>query len=107
MFISPLLYLNPRFPAAITKAASQQIYYTIHFLADRERVTDAYHAYAYFRWVDDWLDARTANKSDCIAFVERQQHLMNCAYAYREDWPRSLTVEEQMLMMLLANSWGC
>ena len=43
--------------ASITKAASKQTYYTIRFLADRERVADAYRAYAYFRWVDDRLDA--------------------------------------------------
>jgi len=40
----------------ITKAASKQAYYTIRFLVDHERVTDAYRAYAYFRWVDDILD---------------------------------------------------
>ena len=43
--------------SSITKAASKQTYYTIRFLVDRERVEDAYRAYAYFRWVDDVLDA--------------------------------------------------
>ena len=37
--------------SSITKAASQQTYYTIRFLVDRERVPDAYRAYAYFRCV--------------------------------------------------------
>ena len=46
---------------SITKAASKQTYYTIRFLADRERVADAYRAYAYFRWVDDTLDAGSAS----------------------------------------------
>jgi len=41
----------------ITKAASKQTYYTIRFLVDRDRTADAYRAYAYFRWVDDTLDA--------------------------------------------------
>jgi hypothetical protein len=41
----------------ITKAASKQTYNTIRFLADRERVDDAYQTYGYFRWVDDILDA--------------------------------------------------
>src|SRR5688572_4861983 len=45
---------------SITKAASKQTYYTIRFLVDRERVADAYRAYAYFRWVDDTLDADSA-----------------------------------------------
>jgi hypothetical protein len=43
--------------SSITKAGSYQTYYTIRFLVDRERVDDAYRAYAYFRWVDDVLDA--------------------------------------------------
>ncbi len=49
----PPQYLSP----FITKAASKQTYYTIRFLVDRERVADAYRAYAYFRWVDDTLDS--------------------------------------------------
>lgn len=43
--------------ADITRIASKQTYYTIRFLADRDRAADAYRAYAYFRWVDDVLDA--------------------------------------------------
>ena len=49
---------------SITKAASQQTYYTIRFLADRERAPDAYRAYAYFRWVDDTLDAGSNSAQD-------------------------------------------
>jgi phytoene/squalene synthetase len=51
---------NPILAASITKAASGQTYYTIRFLADRELAADAYRAYAYFRWVDDTLDAESA-----------------------------------------------
>ncbi|HWQ83615.1 MAG TPA: hypothetical protein VN363_03560 [Anaerolineales bacterium] len=40
----------------ITRAASQQTYLTIRLLADPGQADDAYRAYAYFRWVDDWLD---------------------------------------------------
>ncbi len=43
--------------ATLTKIASKQTYYTIRFLVDRARVEDAFRAYAYFRWVDDVLDA--------------------------------------------------
>lgn len=50
--------------SAITKAASKQTYYTIRFLVDRERVDDAYQAYAYFRWVDDVLDGDMGSKSE-------------------------------------------
>ena len=38
---------------SISKAASRQAYQTIRLLVDRDRVTDAYRAYAYIRWVDD------------------------------------------------------
>ncbi len=48
--------LQDLFAESITRSASKQTYYTIGFLVDRERVADAYRAYAYFRWVDDTLD---------------------------------------------------
>src|SRR5262245_58308553 len=62
--------------STITKAASKQTYYTIHFLVDRERVDDAYRAYAYFRWVDDTLDAEVASGSERSTFIERQKSLL-------------------------------
>ena len=66
--------------AAITKAASKQTYYTIRFLVDRERVDDAYRAYAYFRWVDDTLDAGSISASERLAFIERQKDLLDKCY---------------------------
>jgi phytoene/squalene synthetase len=85
--------------ASITKAASKQSYYTIRFLVDRDRVDDAYRAYAYFRWVDDWLDQGKIAKSERIAFVERQQMLVECCYL--GDPPCDLTAEEMMLVDLI------
>jgi phytoene/squalene synthetase len=81
----------------ITKTASKQTYYTIRFLADRERVDDAFRAYAYFRWVDDTLDANAALTSfpkgsgatrqgttveaqQRVAFLERQKSLLEKCY---------------------------
>jgi phytoene/squalene synthetase len=76
----------PPFPLArqITKAASKQTYYTIRFLVDRSRVKNAYRAYAYFRWVDDVLDAASdsapvqnkAKVSERKAFLDRQKSLL-------------------------------
>lgn len=63
-------------PDSITKAASKQTYYMIRFLVDRDRVSDAYRAYAYFRWVDDCLDEQLLAQADQIAFAERQQALV-------------------------------
>ncbi len=84
---------------AITKSASQQTYYTIRLLADRERAEDAYRAYGYFRWVDDVIDAGSGTRSEKLAFVERQQSLLESCY--RGELPLEVTVEEQMLVDLV------
>lgn len=91
---------------SITRAASQQTYYTIRFLVDRARVADAYRAYAYFRWVDDTLDAgpssalnATAGTTRRIAFLERQKSLLEKCY-HGESLPDA-TAEEKMLIDLI------
>src|SRR3954470_19833059 len=81
--------------ATITRAASKQTYYTIRLLADTGLVEDAYRAYAYFRWVDDWLDQELRPRAERLAFVARQQALMD-GYAHR-DPPADLTPEERLL----------
>ena len=85
--------------SAITKAASKQAYYTIRFLVDRERVDDAYRAYAYFRWVDDVIDAGLRSVPERIAFLERQTVLLeNC---YCGGPAQNATPEEKMLVQLI------
>lgn len=87
--------------AAITRASSKQTYHTILFLADRPLVADAFRAYAYFRWVDDILDAEATPRPEKLAFVERQQSLLeNC---YLGDMPMQVSAEEQMLVDLICN----
>ena len=85
--------------ASITKAASQQTYYTIHFLADRERAPDAYRAYAYFRWVDDTLDAEPNSAQDRITFLDRQKSLLEKCYQHES--VQDATMEERMLIELV------
>jgi phytoene/squalene synthetase len=89
--------------SSITKAASQQTYYTIRFLVDRERVADAYRAYAYFRWVDDTLDVENFTLSGAeaqrIAFLERQKSLLE--KCYRSESIPDAAVEENMLIELV------
>ena len=85
--------------ASITKAANQQVYYTIRFLVDRDRTDGAYRAYAYFRCVDDWLDGRALNRSERMSFVQRQQALIDCGY--QGDFPHDLTLIERMLVDLI------
>lgn len=94
---------SARLAAAITRAASTQTYYTILLLADRDRVSDAYRAYAYFRWVDDILDAETGSKTEKQAFIERQQKIMEACYF--GDVPGDVSAEEQMLVDLIQNDW--
>lgn len=85
--------------ASITRAASKQTYYIIRFLVDRERAPEAYRAYAYFRWVDDCLDQKEMEKSAGIAFINRQQQLLE--WGCRDNWPDDLSSEERMLMHLV------
>jgi phytoene/squalene synthetase len=83
----------------ITKAASKQTYYTIWFLVDRARVEDAYRAYAYFRWVDDVLDADTGSMSERMAFLERQTSLLESCYEGEPQ--RDANDQENMLVELV------
>jgi hypothetical protein len=85
--------------SAITKAASKQTYYTIQFLADRARVEDAYRAYGYFRWVDDVLDADAGSNSERLAFLERQESLLE--KCYQNELPRDANIQENMLVELI------
>jgi len=85
--------------ASITRAASLQTYTTVRFLVDRERVRDAYQAYAYFRWVDDWLDEATRQRSDRLAFVARQTALIDDCYEGHV--VRTAAPEENMLVALV------
>jgi hypothetical protein len=96
--------LAPRdLPERITRAASKQAYYTVRFLADRERQRDAYRAYAYFRWVDDSLDQSDWARPARLAFVARQQTLVERGYqgGCSGAWPADLTAEERMLIDLM------
>src|SRR5512144_2866176 len=95
--------MNTSLASAITKVASKQTYYTIRFLVDRERVADAYRAYAYFRWVDDTLDtgdfALNRVEGQRMAFLERQKSLLE--KCYRGESLPDATAEENMLIELV------
>src|SRR5512136_1155762 len=92
--VSPLTS-DAALAATITQDASKQTYYTIRFLVDNGLVDDAFRAYAYFRWVDDWLDQGARPRTERLAFVKRQQALMNGCY--RGQPPANLTLEERLL----------
>jgi len=85
--------------ASMTKAGSKQTYYTLRYLVDRQRVSDAFRAYAYFRWIDDQIDEGALEKSEQVAFMERQKVLMESCYQRQR--PGHLAIEEQMLADLI------
>jgi len=87
--------------ASITKAASRQTYYTIRYLVDRDRIADAYRSYAYFRWVDDYLDTETGSNLERSVFIERQKSLLDTCY--RGETPRVANIQEMMLVELVRN----
>jgi hypothetical protein len=95
---------DPGLAPIITKAASKQTYYTIRLLADRDRVADAFRAYAYFRWVDDILDAESTSACERRAFVRRQQSLLESCC--RDEPPPEASVEETMLTELIRRDTG-
>lgn len=84
---------------SITRAASEQTYYTIRYLVDHERVADAYRAYAYFRWVDDSLDAGSITPVERTAFLARQKSLLE--KCYRGEAPDDADIHERMLLELV------
>jgi phytoene/squalene synthetase len=85
--------------ASITRQASTQTFYMIRFLADRDRVPEAFRAYAYFRWVDDILDATAGSQAEKLTFVERQRGLLEDLY--HGIIPLDLLPEEQLLQDLV------
>ena len=87
--------------AEITRSASKQTYFTIKFFADRERTSDAYRAYAYFRWVDDIIDADSGMRAEKIAFANRQQSLLQACYQGKA--PVDMCLQESMLADLVGN----
>ena len=93
--------------AAITRAASGQTYATIRLLVDRSRVEDAFRAYAYFRWVDDVLDAPAPvdppggapARAERERFLARQRWLLEACL--RGDPPDAVEPREAMLVDLV------
>ena len=102
----------PSLASAITKAASRQTFYTIRYLVDRPMVEDAFRAYAYFRWVDDVVDAAACEGVDGgelerrarARFLGRQKGLLNACL--RGDDPPATDPHEAMLVELVRHADG-
>ncbi|MGE5252045.1 MAG: squalene/phytoene synthase family protein [Bacteroidota bacterium] len=94
--------LGAQLAAHITRQASTQTFYTIRLLADRDRVEDAYRAYAYFRWVDDELDAERGAHAGSSEFVQRQKSLLESCY--RGDSMQAGDAHEELLIDLVQHT---
>ena len=90
--------------AAITKRASRQSYLTIRWLADRDYRDDAFAIYAYFRWLDDAIDERLADREARLTFVARQREILATAAggATAEDLASLRVTPEEALLVGLA-----
>jgi phytoene/squalene synthetase len=84
----------------ITARSSRQTYLTIRWLADRDRTDDAFRAYAYFRWVDDLVDAPASDRAAKERFLLHQRQLL--AAFLGGSSPGGLAPQEQMLRDLIA-----
>jgi phytoene/squalene synthetase len=89
---------------AITWAGSKQTYLTARLLADRDLADDCLRAYAYFRWADDVVDISSQTKAERIAFIQRQEMLIERLYCGKR--PDNLSPEEQILADLIAHDRG-
>ena len=78
---------------AITWDGSKQTYYSTRLMVDRGLVDDCYRAYAYFRWVDDVVDASSQASDASISFIRRQSDLID--RLYRGERPDDLASDEQ------------
>jgi phytoene/squalene synthetase len=95
---------NPTLASRITYAASHQTYYTVFFLVDHGLKVDAYKAYAYFRWLDDQLDKDSLSKNERLAFVKRENALIDQCYGKQGGIPpHNLCEEEYLLVDLIRN----
>ncbi len=91
--------MDANLPATITKSASRQTFLTIRFLADKERMEDAFRAYAYFRWLDDCIDVQSDSPKARNALMLRQQSLLQDCYQGINQ--KSLLPQEEMLLDLV------
>lgn len=95
-------YASASLAKGITKSSSKQTYYTFRLFVDKEYLDDAFRGYAYFRWVDDILDAEVGSKLGKYQFLRRQKKLLrDCV---RGDYPPCLCPEEEMLADLVRNA---
>lgn len=88
-----------RLAKKITRKSSLQTYLTIKLLVDRGMVDSAYKAYAYFRWLDDEIDANFGTFQERQRLIRRQKNII--ASLYKGYTVADLTPEEEMIRDLI------
>ena len=86
---------------SITRSSSKQTYYTALLMVDRDLIDDFFRAYAYFRWVDDFIDIYSTTADEPIAFIERQKTLIDLFYSQGSE--SDLAPQEQIAADLIQN----
>lgn len=86
---------------SITYTSSKQTFYTANLMVSRKLVDDYFRAYAYFRWIDDFIDVKAQTRAESINFVTRQRDLIDLLY--RNVQPKDMTIEEEILSELIMN----
>jgi phytoene/squalene synthetase len=73
-------------------------------MVDRDLRDDFYRAYAYFRWMDDFVDVTSRSDEASRSFMARQRELVDQLYS--NDRPGNLEPEEQIAADLIEHDRG-
>lgn len=94
--------MTAKLAANTTRLGSRHTFQVIRLLADRGCRDDAFRAYAYFRWLDDWIDSEGRTALERGRFVERQQDLLEGCFA--GSFPVKADGHEAMLADLIQHN---
>jgi phytoene/squalene synthetase len=84
---------------SITWNGSKQTYFIGKIMVDKSLKKDFFLAYAYFRWIDDFIDISSKSNEDRITFIKRQRDLID--RLYKNEKPDDLTSEEKLIAKLI------
>ncbi len=104
MFDTTKRETSAKLAQSITRAGSNQTFYTAQFMVDKSLLSDFFRAYAYFRWADDFIDITSQSKDERISFIKRQRKLIDDLYNNKH--PSNLIPEEKMLADLIHHDNG-
>ena len=95
---------NPRQSLArsITWKGSKLTYMVGRLLVDQDLKEDFFRAYAYFRWIDDFVDELSSTREGRIHFITRQDKLIRSSFS-GNTLMEGLRPEEELLLQLTQN----